>query len=208
MNMIHIFHGDNQSASRTAFNQLLNQHKDSEILRLDSKNSDLDMINTFINSQSLFNTSKVLAITNFFSINKANLNKIIKTIKESKPLELLIWQNKTITPTQAKTFTDARISNFPINKILFSCLNQIRAKNLITFMPLYKEIIKKEPFELFLFLIKNNLRRQLTGYSTFDKNQLKKTYLQLIEIDFQNKSGQLSIPKEIALEQSLFNLLK
>lgn len=206
--MIHIFHGDNQSASREAFNQLLTQHQKSEILRLDSKNSDFEMINTFINSQSLFNTSKVLAITNFFSINKTTLNKIIKVVKDSKSLELLIWQNKTITPTQAKTFPGSNVNNFPINKILFSCLGQIRSKNLTKFMPLFKEIIKKEPFELFLFLIKGNLRKQLTSYSTFNKEQLKKTYLELIEIDFQNKSGQLSIPKEIALEQSLFNLLK
>lgn len=206
--MINIFHGDNQTASRNAFNQLLDQHQKSEILRLDSKNLDLDMVNGFINSQSLFGSSKVLAITNFFSINKATLNKVLKIIKDSKSLELLIWQNKTITPTQAKTFPGSRISNFPVNKILFSCLSQIRSKNLTKFMPLFKKIIKKEPFELFLYLIKNNLRRQLTSYSTFNKDQLKKTYLQLIEIDFQNKTGQLSIPKEFALEQVIFNLLK
>jgi len=206
--MIHIFHGDDQFASRSAFNNYLGQQKKSEILHLDSKNSDPDIINNFINSQSLFSISKILTITNFFSITKTNLNKIIDIIKKSKSLELVIWQNKTITPTQVKTFTNAQIKNFPINKILFSSLNQIKAKNLKNFIPTFRKVLKTEPFELYLYLIKNNLRKQLTSYTSFNKELLKKTYLELIEIDYQNKSGQLSIPKELALEQSLYKLLK
>jgi hypothetical protein len=206
--MIYIFHGDDQFASRTAFSNFLDQHKGSEILRLDSKNTGLDMVNNFINSQSLFGNSKILAISNFFTINKADLNKIIKIINDNDSVELAIWQNKVITPTQSKIFSNAQIRNFPVNKLLFSSLSQIRPKNLRNFIPSFKKVIKKEPFELYLYLIKNNLRKQLIGYSAFNKDLLKKTYLQLIEIDFKNKSGQLSIPKELAVEQALYELLK
>jgi len=208
MTMIYIFHGDDQFASRNAFNNYLDQQKNTEVLRLDSKSSDPDIINNFINSQSLFSTSKVLAISNFFSITKTNLNKIIDIIEKSKSLELVIWQNKNITPTQNKTFPGAQIKNFPINKILFSSLNQIRPKNLKTFIPTFRKVLKTEPFELYLYLIKNNLRKQITSYTSFNKELLKKTYLELIKIDYQNKSGQLSIPKELAVEQSLYRLLK
>lgn len=206
--MIYIFHGDDQFASRTEFNKYLDQNKDTDILRLDSKNIDSDLVNNFLNSQSLFNSKKILSITNFFSIPKAIFDKITKLIKDKHSSDIVIWQDKTITPTQIKTFPQAKINNFPLDKIIFSCLNQIRPKNINKFIPIFKKVIDTEPFELFLFFVKNNLRRQLTSYSPFNKEIVKKTYLQLIELDFQIKTGQLSIPKEIALERIMLNLLK
>ena len=206
--MIYIFHGDDQFASRTEFNSSIDKNINTDILRLDSKNINPDMVNGFLNSQSLFTPKKILAVTNFFSVSKPILDKIIKIIKENDSIDVLIWQDKSLNPTQIKTFPQAKINNFPLDKIIFSCLNQIRPKNLIRFMTLFKKVLIKEPFELFLFFIKNNLRKQLTSYSAFDQKVLKKTYLQLIELDFQIKTGQLSIPKEIALERILLNLLK
>jgi hypothetical protein len=206
--MIYIFHGDDQFASRSAFNQFLDQHSTADILRLDSKNSNPDFINNFLNSPSLFTSQKILSISNFFSITKTNLDKIIKLIKDNHQTDIVIWQDKTLTPTQNKIFPQAKTNNFPINKIIFSCLAQIRPKNLPKFLSLYQKVIKQQPFELFLFFIKNNLRKQLTGYSSFNQNILKKTYLQLIELDYQSKTGQLAIPKEIALERILAILLK
>lgn len=206
--MIYIFHGDDQFASRTEFNSSIDKNINTDILRLDSKNINPDMVNGFLNSQSLFTPKKILAITNFFSISKPILDKIVKLIKENDSVDVLIWQDKSLNPTQIKTFPQAKINNFPLDKIIFSCLNQIRPKNLVRFMTLFKKVLIKEPFELFLFFIKNNLRKQLTSYSAFDQKVLKKTYLQLIELDFQIKTGQLSIPKEIALERILLNLLK
>jgi len=200
--MIYIFHGDDQFASRTEFNSSIDKNINTDILRLDSKNINPDLVNGFLNSQSLFTPKKILAITNFFSISKPILDKIIKIIKDNDSVDVLIWQDKSLNPTQAK------INNFPLDKIIFSCLNQIRPKNLVRFMTLFKQVLIKEPFELFLFFIKNNLRKQLTSYSAFDKKVLQKTYLQLIELDFQNKTGQLSIPKEIALERIHLNLIK
>jgi len=206
--MIHIFHGADQFASRTEFNAFLDKNTDVDILRLDSKNINPDLVNNFLNSQSLFTPKKILAISNFFSVPKPIVDKIIKIIKDNDSVDVLIWQDKEITPTQAKTFPKSQINNFPLDKIIFTCLNQIRPKNLVKFMTLFKKVINKEPFELFLFFIKNNIRKQITGYSAFDSQILQKIYLQLIELDFQNKTGQLSIPKEIALERILINLLK
>jgi hypothetical protein len=48
----------------------------------------------------------------------------------------------------------------------------------------------------------------MTSYSQFSSESLKKVYLQIIELDFQNKTGQLSIKKELALERILLNLIK
>jgi len=206
--MIYIFHGDDQYASRFAFNQQIDQHQGRDIFRLDSKNANLDLINNFLNSPSLFASQKVLAITNLFSIPKVILDKIIRFIKDDSQNDIYIWQDKTLTPTQTKIFPKAQINHFPVNKVLFSCLNQIRPKNISKFIPLYQKVIVQEPFELFLFFVKNNLRKQITNYSSFDKKNLERTYIQLIELDFQSKNGQLAIPKEIALQRILINLIK
>jgi DNA polymerase III delta subunit len=206
--MIYIFHGDNQFTSRAAFNVLLDKNSDSDILKIDSKETNLDNINNFINGQSLFQTKKIIAITNFFSIPKAILDKITKIIKSNPEFDVVIWQDKTLTATQLKTFPKATISVFALDKIMFSCINNIKPKNITNFIPLLHQVFEKEPFELFAFWLKFNLRKQLTSYSRFDSASLKKAYLQIIELDFQNKTGQLSIPKELALERILINLIK
>jgi len=206
--MVHIFHGDNQFASRSAFNAFLDQNSNSDILKIDNKDINLDNINNFINGQSLFNTKKIIAITNFFSILKANLDKLIKIIKSNPEFDVAIWQDKTLTPTQLKTFPKSNIQAFPLDKIMFSCINNLRPQNASKFFPLLHQVFEKEPFELFAFWLKFNLRKQLTSYSRFDINSLKKAYLQIIELDFQNKTGQLAIPKELALERILLNLIK
>ena len=206
--MIYIFHGDDQYASRSAFNQQLDQQLNKDILRLDSKTTNLDSVNNFLNSSSLFASQKVLVITNLFSIPKTILDKIVKLINDDTQNDIYIWQDKTLTPTQTKIFSKAKINHFPINKVLFSCLNQIRPKNISRFLPLYQKVMEQEPFELFLFFVKNNLRKQIISYSGFSKNDLQKAYIQLIELDFQSKNGQLSIPKEIALQRILISLIK
>lgn len=206
--MVYIFHGDNQFESRTAFNDLLDKYKNTEILRLDNKNTDPDMINVFLQSSSLFNDQKVLAISNLFSIQKTVLDKTIKVINKAKDCEVIIWQDKKLTPTQTNSFPKAKVQVFSLDNKLFACLNSIKPKNLKVFIPLYEKIIEQNTYDLFLYLFKANIRKQLISYSKFPENVLKRTYLTLIELDFQNKTGQLSIPKEMALQRIIVNLIK
>jgi hypothetical protein len=206
--MIYIFHGDNQLNSRASFNAFLDKNNNLDILKIDNKETNLDNINNFINGQSLFNTKKIIAITNFFSISKPILDKLIKIIKSNIDFDVAIWQDKTLTPTQLKTFSKPTIEVFPLDKIMFACINSLKPKNIIRFIPLFHKVLKQEPLELFLFWLKLNLRKQLTSYSSFNSDSLKKAYLQIVELDFQNKTGQLSIPRELALERILLNLIK
>ncbi len=206
--MIYIFHGDDQNKSRNSFNLALDAKKDYDILRLDPKEANPDTVNNFINSQSLFSTPRIIAISNFFSITKPILDKIIKSIKSNSSFDVYLWQDKTLTATQLKTFSQIKIETFPLDKIIFKCLNNLLPKNINRFITLYHQVLEKEPFELFLFWAKFSLRKQLTSYSKFNQNTLKNAYLQIIELDYQIKSGQLAIPKEIALERIFISLMK
>lgn len=206
--MIFIFHGDDQNQSRQSFNQALDQKKGYDILRVDSKEINLDTVNAFINSQSLFSTPRTIAFSNLFSIPKPTLDKLVKIIESNLNFDIYIWQDKTLTPTQTKIFPQSVIKYFPLDKIIFQCLNNLRPNNLSKFIPLYHRVIQEQPFDLFLFFTKLNLRKQLTSFSKFNQDSLKKSYLQTIELDFQNKTGQLVISKEIALERIFINLMK
>jgi hypothetical protein len=206
--MIYIFHGDDQNQSRLAFNQALDQKKNYDILRLDNKEIKLDTVNGFINSQSLFANPRIIAITNLFSVPKPILDKLLKIIKSNPNFDIYIWQDKSLNTTQTKIFPQSINKIFPLDKVIFSCLNNLRPNNLSKFIPLYNQVLQQQPFELFLFWVKLNLRKQLTSYSKFSQESLKKAYIQIIELDFQSKSGQLTISKEIALERIFINLMR
>lgn len=207
--MIYIFHGDDQNKSRQAYNKQLDSFPNSEILKLDSKSIDLDQINNFLNGASLFSSQKTLGISNFFSISKPILDKLVKIIdKTVSENNIILWQDKSLNATQTKTFPKAKTENFRLNNKLFACLNSIKPKNINSFISLFHDTIENGLYDLFLYMLKNQLRKQLATSSVFDKNLLKKTYLQLIELDYQNKTGQLSIPKELALERTIINLIK
>lgn len=206
--MIYIFHGDDQLKSRSALNSFLDSKINFDILRIDQKEIDLDQINGFLNSQSLFSSQKIIAFFNLFSVPKVNLDKIFKILNLNQTVDVAIWQDKKLTPTQLKTFPAAKIELFNLDKKMFTCLNNLYPKNLSKFLPLYHQVLEQEPFELFLFWAKTSLRKQLGGFSKFPPEPLKNAYLQTIELDYQSKTGQLSIPKELALERIFINLLK
>jgi len=207
--MIYIFHGDNQKDSRQALNSQLDMLKNHQITRLDSKDINLDQINNLLQGASLFSEKKALFISNYFVIPKAIQDKLLKIlISNSQDLKIFIWQDKKLTPTQLKIFPKAETFLFKADEILFTCLYSIKPKNTLSFLKLYQQIIDSQLYDLFLYFVKNSLRKQLSTYSKFDQNSLKKAYLNLIELDFQNKTGQLSIAKEIALQRIITNLIK
>ncbi|MCW1949220.1 MAG: hypothetical protein KIH89_002100 [Candidatus Shapirobacteria bacterium] len=206
--MINIFHGDDQLKSRQAVNSFLDQKTGFDILRLDSKDINLDQINGFINSQSLFTSLKIIVFFNFFSVSKPILDKVLRIIKSNDSFDIVIWQDKTLNVTQLKTFPQAKSEVFPLDKKLFKCINSLAPKNASRFIPLYHQVLEQEPFELFLFWLKSNLRKQLTTFSKFNPDSLKTAYLQTIELDYQSKTGQLAISKDMALERILLNLMK
>lgn len=205
--MIYIFHGDNIESSRTAWSTTLNGLKDTQVLRLDSKTYDLDNLNQFLQSQDMFGSPKVLAFSNLFSIPKANLDKIIKLLICS-PISIFIWQDKLLTATQLKILPQAKVNIFKTDNSIFKCIKLVQPGKFSIFLPPYQKVISQGLYDLFLYLLKGNLRRQLQTSSRFPADRLKKTYLYLIELDYQNKSGQLSIPCETALERILFNLMR
>jgi len=205
--MITIFHGDNTELSRSAFIEASDKLHGFDVLRIDAKTADENQVSQFLNSLSFISASKAICFTNFFSVPKAKLDKIIPVLASTPNITILIWQDKQLTLAQLKPLPLAKVELFKADNILYFCLNQIKPKNLAKFIVYYHQIIDSQLYDLFLYLLKNNLRKKLLTYSPFSPEIIKKTYLQLIELDYLNKSGNLAISKEIALERLMIKLL-
>lgn len=186
---------------------MVNNLTSSDVLKLDSKNIDLDQINNFIHGGSLFSAPKVLTISNYFSISKPVLTKLSPLLTKSE-LEVYLWQDKLLNATQLKMFPLAKIKIFKANNELFRCLNALKPGNLKIFINLYEKVISQEIFDLFYYLLKSSFRRQLQNRSVYSQKQLLKTYLQLVELEYQYKTGQLSMDRTLALKRVLIPLLK
>ena len=70
--MLYIFHGDDLYHSREAHQNFLDQFKDKEILRQEYKDFDFELLNLFVNSPSLFQNTRILALYSPFSLLKTN----------------------------------------------------------------------------------------------------------------------------------------
>ncbi|MFZ2153199.1 MAG: hypothetical protein WAV41_04100 [Microgenomates group bacterium] len=205
--MITIFHGDDLALSRQTYLDQLTKVPLSSVFHTDSKNINLNEINNFLEGGSLFADSKIIAIDNFFSIPKANQVKLIKLLEKSS-VDILLWQDKMLTAAQLKILPKAITNRFKSDNHIFPCLSSLKPHNLAKFMGLYHQVCAQELFDLFLYLLKQNFRKQIQTHSIYPQIILVKTYLQLIELEFQFKTGQLSLPREIALERVLIPLLK
>lgn len=204
--MIQIFHGNNNLQSRQQLNQLLDSLPDHQIVRLEGKEITQEKINQLSNYQSLYPEKRLIFFDRLFSLTKPQLDKLTPLVLNlSDPIA--IWHDKKLTPAQLKQFPRADVKHFPLDDQIFKCLYAIKPNSQRQVVPLFQHVIQSSPFELFLYLLKAHLRKQLSSYSTFSQTKLKNAYLQLIELEFQIKTGKLSISREIALERIILYLI-
>lgn len=204
--MIFIFHGPDTFKSRQAFNLLLNTKKDLNRLSLDSKTAKLENVQQFLESTNLLGDKKLLVLDNFFSINKGIFEKLVPLLNATET-EIIIWQDKVLSPSQLKSFPQAKIYNFPTSNLIFNCLGTIKPHNFRPFYASYHQAIKSEPFEFLFYMLKANLRKKLVAPWGFKVEEIKSAYLNCILLEYQIKTGTLAIDKVTALERIMAKLL-
>lgn len=205
--MLYVFHGEDVSQSRNALNTLISKLSTTNILRLLAKQTNLETVNLFLNSSPLFIEPKLLVLENFFSVSKPVMDKIIPIIQSNISENIIIFQDKILTTSQLKIFPQATIHAFKASNLIWGCINSVKPGNLAKFITLYEQMLKQEPIDLFLYLLKSSIRKNILTSYPLTSTIAKKTYLQLIELDYQNKTGRLSIPKELALQRIITNAL-
>ena len=132
--MIYIFHGNHTAQSYSEFSELLNNYKLHEKFHQNNKNLDIDSLNRFLNTPSLFSQTKVVILENLFSLLKPQFDIVSKLINSHPDLDYLFWQDKKIETTKLKIFPKSIVKFFVLPEVLFSTLDSIRPQNKIDFV--------------------------------------------------------------------------
>ena len=214
--MITIIHGDDIVSSRN----FLVERKTKAENPISFVGDNLSLTDLMQASQAdgLFGISeKQVFIEDFFIKKKSSeFKNIISYLqKQSKSLNITIWESKVLSKSQLSTFKTANIELFTLPKSLFLFLNELKPQNSKKLIYLFHETLKTTEEELVFYMLIRQFRLMLglsdkkTGGSIdevknmapwqmgklekqasfFSNDQLKAIYKKIASIDLQQKTG-------------------
>jgi len=212
--MITIIHGNDITTSRNFYIELRKKTANYELI--DGKNLDFDTLFRTFEGNSLFTNEKNIYIENFFSNIKSNsieFKKITDYLNKNKNINLLFWEAKVLTKTQASSIKSAQVKEFSYPQVLFVFLDSFKPQNLSS-IKLFHQLNKTMEAELIFYMIVRQLRlmiavleegkneideiKRLAPWQLsklrsqgghFGKNKLLDLYKKLYLIDYQTKYG-------------------
>lgn len=208
--MINVFHGDDLERSRRMlFNET---SKFTGVHAFLTKEINQEVLYKL--RGLLFKTSKeAIILEGFFSLNPVSVKKLVPTIQDLETtFEIYLWENKKIAPTKlALLGKRVNILFFPLPTTIFKFLDIIGSRKIKEQLSLFNAVLKSNSPEIVHYLTARRVRDLLNAKETpktlkgapWQKGQLlgqvkflaldqiKKMYLELIEIEFKNKTGKL-----------------
>lgn len=128
-----ILHGEHEIKSRQKLIDLVATAKNigKAIVWLDGKKLTLGELESSLGTSSLFGTPQTIIIEQLFaglkSKRKDELITWLKSVtsQDSYPqTDLILWENKSLTPTQLKNFPEAQADQFKLASAVFTWLDQ------------------------------------------------------------------------------------
>jgi len=214
-----LFHGDDVYQSRRRFSDGLKKYQTVRFFSPPEINAEL--IRTF--NAGLFSSQKqALAFENLFSLPRASLAKITPLIKKiAEKNDIFVWQAKKLAKEDISSWKqNSRIFYFRLPANIFKLLDSlgVDVKQSLLF---YRKSLATHPPELILAMAQRRLKQLLLAkiapenlklapwqrakvVSQSQKlglAQIKTSYLELIKIDWQNKTGRLgnSLENELVI---------
>ena len=212
--MVTLIHGDDNENSRKKLNELLNQSKDSEIVRLNGGKITLTDIIVACESTPLIGEKRTLVIENLLSGKISSLKEeILNYLKNSSlTLSLLIWEKKTVTKTVIKKyFPETKEYLFQIPQLLFKFLDQLGSTDSANQIRSFHNLLPNQEASFIYAMMLRQIRNliiakdlgtkgfpQTSGWQAqklisqarkYSLNDLISLYRQLLSIDYKIKSG-------------------
>ncbi|KKU90866.1 MAG: hypothetical protein UY21_C0016G0011 [Microgenomates group bacterium GW2011_GWA1_48_10] len=219
-----LLHGDNPALSRRRLSEIRSQFT-GEVISLDAKETDPTNFSQATQSQALFALNKLVIIENPQS-NK----KLLPLLSHIENLSLVLIENKKLTPTEIghlqKVLPALKIEEFKLDPVVFKFLEAIAPTNQKNLLPLWQKYRSSEEPEIILTMLARQIRLLLlvksqaaTGpedflrLSPWQKSRLSsqsqhftltsllELHHQLLNLDYQNKTGTslLSLPDSLEL---------
>ena len=231
--MITILHGENHLASRNQLEALKKEQKNEEILSWDGKKITLNDLIQALEAPSLLASSRLVVIERFFSLKKSEEKQKMITylVENQKKVNLLLWEDEEVDKTTLAQFSGAKILLFKKESVVFKFLESLKPGCTEEMLVLLKKVQDREIPEIIFSLLVRQLRllllissepkeeaEDLKRLATWQKEKLARqakdftqkklisSYHELLEIDYQQKTGQNAFDLKKTLEIFIMNL--
>lgn len=206
--MITVLHGENIVASRKELDRIKSEFS-GEIISLEGKNiSETDFIQA-TQSASLLAEKRLVVVENGPEL----------TLKNVKG-DVIFWYDKELGKKSLENFTQSRIQLFKIETIIFKFCDALLPGNGKKSVELFRDCLKTmEPEYIFIMIVRQfrlmlnptmatpwQQSKMLSASKAFGQEKLKKVYNQLLQMDYQAKTGQYPAGLVSALELFLLKL--
>lgn len=218
--MITILHGEHVVASRNELTKRLGfaEANGFSVKRLDGKHLDMVSLEASLGTQDLFTPRVLVVIEDLFSLPKSNKKDELIALIHSASVEVLLWEKKTLTITQLKSFVGATILLFKTSSAVFGWLDMLRPNDLPRVLKAFEKAANQDGAEMcfamlcrqirLLLQVKDGGQLKLAPFmigkfkkqaSYFSMKQLLRMHQQLLEIDesIKTSSSLLGLKEQI-----------
>lgn len=167
--MTTILHGDDDVKIHAELSHHLDlaKQKNIPVVRLTAKGLAFSDLETALGTDELFATEKTVVIDGLHSLPKSKLKEeLIDLIRSMQTdIEVILLENKILTPTQLKKFPQARVSLSKIPAQLFAWLDSLGLQPATKLITVFHDIIKNQEPELVFAMIIRQTRILLSYVS-------------------------------------------
>jgi len=124
-----IIHGEDTVSARNRLNDLIEtaQAKGLGLKRLTAKDLDLTTATQVLEAATLFGETPLIVIEGLFSLTKSkNKDNLISFISGYQDREIILFEDKTVSPTTLKPFPKAKAHEHKPAAIIFTFLDSLR----------------------------------------------------------------------------------
>lgn len=209
-----ILHGENLVASRVDLTRRISHHKTlgDEIIKFVGNQLNLTQITQALESNSIFGQKRLVVIENLLSAARsAEKEKNLNYLKQTSPENLILWEGKKIDGRILAHFK-AKAILYDLAPIIFRFLDSLAPGNQRNSIWLLHQCLAKDPPELVFYMLGRQIKslilaadlglRGLSGMPEWKKSKiisqakkfgldkLLKLYRVLLNIEYQQKTGQ------------------
>lgn len=211
-----ILHGENLVASRQQLSTL-KENFSGEIISFAGEKLNLTQLKQALESLSIFKKEKLIIIENLFTRQSSQEKEsLLKYLKESQPENLIVWEGKTIDGRSLTPFKLAKIQKFTLSALIFKFVDSLAPQNKRNSLYWLGQCLKKDAPEVVFYMLSRQIRlliiakdlgaKDLTRLAPWQKakfvnqaqkftlKQLVNLYQRLLQIDWQQKTGQSALP--------------
>ncbi|MBP6882156.1 MAG: hypothetical protein KBC15_01230 [Candidatus Levybacteria bacterium] len=230
--MITIIHGDDIASSRNYLNDI--KSKFPEGIQISPESLNMTDLSQRIDGGGFFETEKVIIIEQLYVKRKAKkeFEAIVEYLK-SKTLEneIYIWENKELDKKSLSLFNHPTIKTYKLPQTLFFFLDAIKPGAGKELVRMYHETLKTTDAEMVFFMLIRHIRlllalqtpssetideaKRLAPWQQgkvarqaklFSESQLLQIHEQLFTLDKEQKTGELSMPLNLAIDILLLQI--